>query len=49
MRLSGCIEKLEAELDEKVHHIMPQIPRSLTLRACIGPDDSANVEVQRFK
>lgn len=26
----AALEKLEAELDEKVHHIMLQIPRSLT-------------------
>ena len=44
----GALEKLEAELDEKVHHIMLQIPQIIDPSVPIGPDDSANVEVQRF-
>ena len=43
-----ALEKLEAELDEKVHHIMLQIPQIIDPSVPIGPDDSANVEVQRF-
>lgn len=44
----AALEKLEAELDEKVHHIMLQIPQIIDTSVPIGPDDSANVEVQRF-
>ena len=44
----AALEKLEAELDEKVHHIMLQIPQIIYPSVPIGPDDSANVEVQRF-
>ena len=44
----AVLEKLEAELDEKVHHIMLQIPQIIDPSVPIGPDDSANVEVQRF-
>ena len=44
----AALEKLEAELDEKVHHIMLQIPQIIDSSVPIGPDDSANVEVQRF-
>ena len=44
----AALEKLEAELDEKVHHIMLQIPQIIDPSVSIGPDDSANVEVQRF-
>ena len=44
----AALEKLEAELDEKVHHIMLQIPQIIDPSVPIGPDDSANVEVQRF-
>ena len=44
----AALEKLEAELDEKVHHIMLQIPQIIAPSVPIGPDDSANVEVQRF-
>ena len=43
-----ALEKLEAELDEKVHHIMLQIPQIIDPSVPIGPDDSCNVEVQRF-
>ena len=44
----AALEKLEAELDERVHHIMLQIPQIIDPSVPIGPDDSANVEVQRF-
>ena len=44
----AALEKLEAELDEKVHHIMLQIPQIIDPSVPIGPADSANVEVQRF-
>ena len=44
----AALEKLEAELDEKVHHIMLQIPQIIDPSVPIGPDDSANVEIQRF-
>ena len=44
----AALEKLEAELDEKVHHIMLQIPQSIDPSVPIDPEDSANVEVQRF-
>ena len=44
----AALEKLEAELDEKVHHIMLQFPQIIDPSVPIGPDDSANVEVQRF-
>ena len=44
----AALEKLEAELDAKVHHIMLQIPQIIDPSVPIGPDDSANVEVQRF-
>ena len=44
----AALEKLEAELDEKVHHIMLRIPQIIDPSVPIGPDDSANVEVQRF-
>ena len=44
----AALEKLEAELDEKVHHIMLQIPQIIDPSVPTGPDDSPNVEVQRF-
>ena len=44
----AALEKLEAELDEKVHRIMLQIPQIIDPSVPIGPDDSCNVEVQRF-
>ena len=44
----AALEKLEAELDEKVHHIMLQIPQIIDHSVPIGPDDRCNVEVQRF-
>ena len=44
----AALEKLEAELDEKIHHIILQIPQIIDPSVPIGPDDSCNVEVQRF-
>ena len=44
----AALERLEAELDEKVHRIMLQIPQIIDPSVPIGPDDSCNVEVQRF-
>ena len=44
----AALEKMESELDEKVHHIMLQIPQIIDPSVPIGPDDSCNVEVQRF-
>ena len=43
-----ALEKMESDLDEKVHHIMLQIPQIIDPSVPIGPDDSCNVEVQRF-
>ena len=42
------LEKLETELAEKIHSIMLQIPNIIDSSVPIGPDDSANVEVERF-
>ena len=42
------LEKLEAEYSEKIHRDMLLIPNIIDPSVPIGPDDSANVEVQRF-
>ena len=42
------LEALEVELAEKIRHIMLQIPNIIDPSVPIGPDDSCNVEVQRF-
>ena len=42
------LETLESELAEKIHAIMLQIPNIIDPSVPIGPDDSANVEVERF-
>ena len=42
------LEKLEAELDEAVRSRMMVIPQIIDPSVPIGPDDSANVEVERF-
>ena len=42
------LEKLEAELDEEVRKRMIVIPQIIDPTVPIGPDDSANVEVERF-
>ena len=42
------LEGREAELAAQIHHIMLQIPQIIDPSVPIGPDDSANVEVERF-
>ena len=42
------LEAQEAELNEKVREIMLRIPQMIDPSVPIGPDDSYNVEVQRF-
>ncbi len=42
------LEAREAELDQKITKIMMVIPQMIDASVPIGPDDSANVEVQRF-
>lgn len=42
------LEAQEAELEEKVRDIMLRIPQMIDASVPIGPDDSYNVEVQRF-
>ena len=42
------LEAQEAELEEKVRDIMLRIPQMIDASVPIGPDDSHNVEVQRF-
>ena len=42
------LERLEGEYAEKLRHLMLQIPNIIDLSVPIGPDDSCNVEVQRF-
>ncbi|HIT30060.1 MAG TPA: serine--tRNA ligase [Candidatus Scatomorpha stercoravium] len=42
------LEAQEAELNERVRKIMLRIPQMIDPSVPIGPDDSCNVEVQRF-
>ena len=42
------LEALETELAQKIRKIMLQIPNIIDPSVPIGPDDSCNVEVQRF-
>ena len=42
------LEQRESELAEKIHSIMLNIPNIIDPSVPIGPDDSANVEVERF-
>ena len=42
------LERLEGEYEKKVHHLMMNIPNIIDPSVPIGPDDSANVEVERF-
>jgi seryl-tRNA synthetase len=42
------LETLEADLAEKIRKIMLQIPQIIDDSVPLGPDDSYNVEVQRF-
>ena len=44
----AALEAREAELEEKVRSIMLRIPQIIDPSVPIGPDDSHNVEVQRF-
>ena len=42
------LEKKEKEYAERIHSIMLVIPNIIDPSVPIGPDDSANVEVERF-
>ena len=42
------LESKETELAQQIRHIMLQIPNIIHSSVPIGPDDSCNVEVQRF-
>ena len=42
------LEEQETRLAEEIHHIMLQIPNIIDPSVPIGPDDSCNVEVERF-
>ena len=42
------LEKLEEEYAQQIRHIMLSIPNIIDPSVPIGPDDSANVEVERF-
>ena len=42
------LESKETELAQQIRHIMLQIPNIIDPSVPIGPDDSCNVEVQRF-
>ncbi|MBO2516696.1 MAG: serine--tRNA ligase [Clostridiales bacterium] len=42
------LEKLEEEYAARIRHLMLQIPNIIDPSVPIGPDDSCNVEVQRF-
>ena len=42
------LESKETELAQQIRHIMLQIPNIIDPSIPIGPDDSCNVEVQRF-
>ena len=42
------LEKLEEEYEQRIHKIMLLIPNIIDPSVPIGPDDSCNVEVERF-
>ena len=42
------LEQQEAELEARIHKIMLTIPQIIDPSVPLGPDDSCNVEVQRF-
>ena len=42
------LEQQEAELEAKIHKIMLTIPQIIDPSVPLGPDDSCNVEMQRF-
>jgi len=44
----AALQEREAEYEAKLHHDMLLIPNIIDPSVPIGPDDSANVEVQRF-
>ncbi len=44
----AALEVLEEELADKIHAIMLQIPNIIDPSVPLGPDDSYNVEVERF-
>ena len=44
----AALETMEGELAEKIHAIMLQIPNIIDDSVPLGPDDSYNVEVERF-
>ena len=44
----AALEQQEAELEDKIRKIMLTIPQIIDDSVPIGPDDSCNVEVQRF-
>ena len=44
----AALEVMEAELPEKIRAIMLQIPNIIDPSVPLGPDDSYNVEVERF-
>lgn len=44
----AALEKREGELEEEICHILMVIPNIIDPSVPIGPDDSANVELERF-
>ncbi len=44
----AALEVMEGELADKIHAIMLQIPNMIDPSVPLGPDDSYNVEVERF-
>ncbi len=44
----AALEAQEGQLEQEIHRIMLQIPNIIDPSVPIGPDDSHNVEVQRF-
>ncbi len=44
----AALEKQEAEFEAKLHHNMLLIPNIIDPSVPLGPDDSANVEIERF-
>ena len=43
------LEKRESELEDEIHKLMMVIPNIIDPSVPIGPDDSANVELERFE
>lgn len=44
----AALEQKEAELEAQIHTIMLRIPNIIDASVPIGPDDSCNVEAERF-